>query len=144
MEISLQKISHDDESKSYDLIGVGSKDEDKIKKLKQYQTYVFKVVHERNYKHHKKFFALLNLAFENQQHYESFESFRKIMTMKAGYFDEVVTSKGETVYLPRSISFDNMGQDKFESLYKDVLLAISKELNVEVPQLEEEIENLTQ
>ncbi len=144
MEIRLQKIPDDNECITYDLIGVSSKDDDKIKKLKQYQTYVFKVVHERNYKHHKKFFALLNLAFENQQHYESFESFRKIMTMKAGYFDEVVTSKGETVYLPRSISFDNMGQDKFESLYKDVIMAVADELKIEVPQLEEEIENLTQ
>lgn len=143
MEIRLRKMPLY-QRRGYELEPVSDQDQKKADKLKQYDTYVFKVVHERNYKHHKKFFALLNLAFENQSHYENFEHFRKIMTMKAGYYDAVKDPLGVMVYLPRSISFDNMGQDKFETLYKDVLMALSKELKVEIPQLEEEIEKLTQ
>ena len=79
-------------------------------------------------KFHKKYFALINLAFENQEFYKDLNQFRKIMEMKSGYFDIVPTDKG-VVYLPKSISFDKMPQSEFEELYSKVLDEVIKLLN---------------
>lgn len=105
-------------------------DIDKLKKLKEGEVYSFEVKRFRNYAFHKKFFAMLNLAYENQDRYKDFEHFRKVMTMKAGYFDEVATDKG-VVFLPKSISFDKMDNFEFENCYEKVLTAVMDEVGLD-------------
>ena len=81
----------------------------------------------RNYEHHKKFFALLNLAFQNQEKYKNFKHFRALITMKSGHYEEIKTEKG-IIYLPTSISFSNMDQIEFDKLYDDVCDIIINEV----------------
>jgi len=102
------------------LIPATDEDQAKVATLSNGEIYSFDVKRFRNYGFHKKFFALISLAFENQEHYVNIDHFRKVMTMKAGYFDEVATDKG-LVFLPRSIAFDKMEQEEFELLYDRVL-----------------------
>lgn len=99
-----------------------------FKKLKKADVLECNVKEYRNYKFHKKYFALINLAFENQEFYKDLNQFRKIMEMKAGYFDIVPTDKG-VVYLPKSISFSKLPQSEFEELYYKVLDEVIKLLN---------------
>ena len=100
---------------------------DQIAKLKRDTEYRFKVVRERNYEFHKKVLALFNLGFENQEKYKSFEHYRKVTTMKAGYYEAVETDKG-TIYLPDSLSFASMNQDTFEALFERLLDAVADQL----------------
>lgn len=81
----------------------------------------FEVKIGRNVKFHKKYFAMLNLAFENQEEFRSFEVFRQAVQIGAGYFDRIQRLHGEEVILAKSISFSKMDNEEFEKLYVSVL-----------------------
>lgn len=91
----------------------------------------------RNSKHHRQYFALLNLGFEawesNRKHKtykgkpvtKSFESFREEVLILAGFYEQTFTLKGELKLEAKSIKFAKMEQPEFEDLYSktiDVLL----------------------
>jgi len=97
-----------------------SGDHDQLSKLPKGEVMQFDVKRPRNVRFHRKYFALLNLGFDNQDRYSNFDHFRKVVQMKAGHFDEVATDKG-LVFLPRSISFSDMDETAFSELYDGVL-----------------------
>jgi hypothetical protein len=117
------------EIKQRKLIAEYESDINKISKLKSGTLYKWAVTSPRNLGFHKKFFALLNLGFDNQEHYSDFDVYREIIIMRSGYFKTVPTEKG-TVYLPLSISFGSMTQEKFEELFDAVLLTLGKDLHM--------------
>lgn len=94
---------------------------------------------DRNPKFHRKFFALLNLGFDNQDNFKEFEIYRYIQIMKAGYVQYATGKDGKTYPLPKSISFDKMKEDEFEKLFKAVLAVISKEIGITGDQAEAEL-----
>ena len=59
-------------------------------KLKEGKEYEVEIKQKRNYEHHKKYFALLNLCFDNQEHFELFDDLREYITIKAGFNRKVV------------------------------------------------------
>ncbi|MFN8758836.1 MAG: DUF1367 family protein [Tagaea sp.] len=87
----------------------------------------------RNPGHHRKFFALLQVAFDlwqgtieprehrGQQVLPNFDRFRADVTILAGYYRPVVNVKNELRLEPRSISFSSMDQVEFDDLYNRVL-----------------------
>jgi len=80
----------------------------------------------RNYEQHKRFFSFLNKTFDMQEHFDNFESYRKWITMKCGYYTPIVCPNGNTIFVAESISFDNMDEEKFMTLFSsaiDVFLA---------------------
>lgn len=87
-----------------------------------------KCTRTRNVKHHKKAFALLNLWFENQDRFQEFEIARKVITIRAGYYDIAPTKDGEPYYIPKSLSFENMSQSDFEKWYEATLNIVAKDL----------------
>ena len=82
--------------------------------------------------------ALFNLGFENQEKINSFDNYRKIVTMKAGFFTTEVTDRG-TVYFADSISYANMDQDKFEELFSRLLDVVAKQLDTEPKEIREQV-----
>ena len=89
----------------------------------------------RNPALHRRYFALLNLAFDlwspgpvTSAHgtpQKNFDRFRADLTIMAGYYEVVIRVDGSTRIEPKSISFASMGQDEFETLYSrtiDVIL----------------------
>lgn len=99
-------------------------DRDIIDNLKP-GTYLCEIKRPRNIKFHKKFFALMNLAYSMQEEYKTMKSFRQAVTIKAGYCDIsqiVIPELGEVnVCRPKSISFANMDESEFDIFYEDVL-----------------------
>jgi len=86
----------------------------------------------RNLKFHKKFFALLTLAYDNlpetiqgATNIHSLESMLAAVKIDLGYFDTVCVAGREVVKL-RSISFAKMSEQDFEKFYE---LAITDILN---------------
>tara|TARA_R110001599_G_scaffold171353_1_gene362415 strand:+ start:435784 stop:436257 length:474 start_codon:yes stop_codon:yes gene_type:complete len=90
----------------------------------------------RNYEFHKKYFALINFAFEQWEPSEvkykgvtiakNVTRFRKDMAILAGFCDATFTVNGDVRFEPRSISFASMDEIEFEKLYSktiDVVLA---------------------
>jgi len=106
-------------------------DYEKYSKLKTGEAYKTKVVKMRNYEFHKKYFALINCAWEFQNEArqkffkEKVDKFRKAIEMSAGHCDtEYSINRHEWVDVPKSIAFDKMDGFEFDDLYqrvKDVL-----------------------
>lgn len=79
----------------------------------------FTIKKVRNPKFHRKYFAMLQMAFDNQDEFEDFEIFRKLMEMRAGHHVMVNTGK-TTIPFHQSVAYDKLDQDDFEKLYKRV------------------------
>ena len=108
------------------------------KKLKIGQEYLVEIRHPRNILFHKKFFALLNVCYENYETQMPFESFRRWITIKAGYFNAYETDKG-VFYDAQSIAFGSMNQIEFEEVYSRVLDVVIKLLHVTEEDINSEI-----
>jgi len=99
-----------------------------------------KGVKARNIKFHRKAFALLNLGHQNQDKYEVFEVYRKVMIIRAGFYDEAPTKDGEVYFIPKSLSFENMSSNDFEAWYDATLNIISKDLDTAPDEINAEIQ----
>lgn len=102
-------------------------DYEEKKKLKIGETYKAKITLARNLKFHKKFFALINCAWEyqNEKVVEFFhhnkDAFRKTVEIAAGLYEPVyLIGKKEWSQAPKSIAFDKMDEAEFMDLYDNV------------------------
>jgi hypothetical protein len=73
----------------------------------------------RNVGHHRKFFALLNLVFQNQSRYATMDQLLDGVKIAMGYYEVVAIPQGD-VLKTKSISFAKMDQTAFESFYNKV------------------------
>lgn len=82
----------------------------------------------RNYKFHKKYFALLDFAFEQWEPHggltykdmpvaKNKERFRKDLIILAGFYESTVNLRSEVRLEAKSISFGLMDEVEFEQLY---------------------------
>lgn len=85
----------------------------------------------RNYEFHKKFFSLINCAWEFQDERSreffgnSVDGFRKTLTIAAGYYESIYNvTRGEWQQTAKSIRFDRMSESEFGDLYQAVLNVI--------------------
>lgn len=94
-------------------------------KLKVGQVYETDIKLDRNYRFHKKYFALISIAWEyllenEVKEYRTKEIFRKWCEIQAGNCDVVRLQDGTYIRLPKSIAFDQMGEDEFSEVYERV------------------------
>jgi hypothetical protein len=120
------------------LIPLYPADFDEKRKLKLGEDYEADIRAPRNLGFHKKFFALLNIGHENTKLDMPFETYRKYMTVKAGFFTAYQTPKG-IFYDPDSISFASMEQNEFEEVYSRVLDKIIEDIGLTRPEIEKQL-----
>ena len=97
---------------------------------------------KRNIKFHRRLFALLNLIFQNQNHYKSIDNILEMCKFKAGYFETIITHKGEKIhYKTKSISFDEMDNASFEEFYKKCIDVALELTGISQKDLEQQIIN---
>ena len=118
------------------LLPLYGSDYDEKRKLKLGETYEAEIVRPRNVGFHRKFFALINLGWENTSMELPFEVYRKWVIMKAGYVQTYDTGKG-ILYEAESIAFGSMPEDRFEVLFGRCLDIIIKDIGA----TEEDIQN---
>ena len=82
---------------------------------------------KRNVKNHKRYFSFVKQSFDMQDHYDSPEVWRKVLQLKAGHYDHVVTEKGKAVYLPKSINWDELDETEFRPLFNEVVNAFLRD-----------------
>lgn len=109
-------------------------------KLTHDQDYEVEIKKKRNYLFHKKYFALINLCFENQDIFEDIDDLRYYLTMKSGYVKQINTGKG-IMPIPKSISFSKMDEIEFEDLYQKTINTVCIFLKIEESDLLNEILN---
>lgn len=101
-------------------------DRELLDKIKPGTTVLLTLTRPRNILFHRKFFGLVNYLFDCWEPDESkaaknVETFRKDLTILAGYFDEVIGIDGAVKVKAKSISFASMYEDEFEKLYSAVI-----------------------
>lgn len=117
------------------LVPCEDSDMEKFVSLKNGSIYKFKTTLYRNYGFHKKYFALINCAWEYQNENRrenlfknSVDIFRKTVEITAGHCEKVYSTRlKEFIEVPKSISFSSMDNSEFQFLYdsvKDVLFSI--------------------
>jgi len=115
-------------------------DYEKAKKIKIGEPYEYEYHVPRNYKFHKKFFALLELVFNNQDAYSNKEDLREDLTIEAGYYRLTENIKGQTVKRAKSISFAQMDETEFSDLYNSVVNVVINWLKISREEIAENIE----
>lgn len=111
-----------------------------VKRWKIGETLKCSVRKPRCYTNHKRYFALLNLTFENQDKYTSFEHFRKAVQIAAGHVDELITIDGEVVFLPKSIAYDALDEMEFSKVFGETMTVCAKILgDLDLNELQAEV-----
>lgn len=109
---------------SQGLVPIDDESYEEKKKLKVGATYECEIKVKRNYKFHKKYFALINCSWEylpesQTKGFGTKEIFRKWVEIQAGHC-EILKTRKETYKLPKSVSFDAMDEAAFSDLYERV------------------------
>ena len=79
----------------------------------------------RNIKHHRKFFALLNLVNDATGLWGSIEELLIELKFRAGLIEQVaLRSTGEIVTIPASIAFHAMDESQFDEFYEKCLAVL--------------------
>ena len=100
-------------------------DHDNYKKLPLNEVFEVTYTKKRNSKFHAKFFALINLCYQNQNHFNNFEHLRKELIICAGHYELIFNlDTGDQKKEALSISFASMDETQFNQLYSDVLQVI--------------------
>lgn len=128
MEIALIKTSNG-------FVPADTETEKWAKKLQQGRVIHSNFTQMRNYKFFKKWFALLNIGFDNwspnplDNTYgipeKNFSRFRSDVIILCGFYDTVIRLDGSVRIEPKSVSFAKMTEDTFRDLYSktiDVML----------------------
>jgi hypothetical protein len=109
----------------------------------------------RNYRFHKKYFALIKFAFDQWEPkgelsykgmpvQKNLQRFRKDIAILSGFFETTVNLKGEVRLEAKSISFSQMDEIEFEELYQATITIILSRIlkNYTRENLDEVVENL--
>ena len=138
------------------LMPASEHDREQLRAIKSMQPCRVKLTRVRNYEFHKKWFALVQYAYENWggpiwetsnlpvskrsypryadekrkalsvEPHKDFDRFRKDITILAGYYDATYRLNGEVRLEAQSISFGAMSEDEFEKLYSATIEVIVK------------------
>ena len=101
-------------------------DYEKAKKMKAGVFFECDVKKKRNYMFHKKYFALINMVYENQEIYSNIDHLREDLTIEAGYYDYTLDFNGNRSKKVQSINFSSMDEFKFNDLYSATIDVIVK------------------
>lgn len=118
------------------LVADSPEDAEHLSKFKFGEVIRAEVTRPRNYRFHRKFFALLNHAYscweqedvdtKHGKALKSFDRFRKDLTILAGYYEQEVRLDGSIRTEAKSISFAEMDEEEFGKLYDAMISVILK------------------
>lgn len=88
-----------------------------LKSVKLGECIELKIKRPRNLPHHRKFFSMLQLIFNNQERYDTLDHLLTAFKFAVGHTEIIRTKRGD-IEVPKSISFASMPQDEFEAFYQ--------------------------
>ena len=85
------------------------------------------ITRPRNIRHHRKFYALVNLVFQNQESYKTVDHLVAALKAAVNHCDVIQGADDSTLILaPKSISFGSMDQTAFDEFYDRCIDVIAK------------------
>lgn len=89
----------------------------------------------RNQRHHRLFWALMELVFQNQERYATKNLLVAAIKTATGHADVIEIDDGRTILIPKSISFAKMDQTEFDAFYNRVCDVVCTRI---IPNLKQE------
>ncbi|WP_341893789.1 hypothetical protein [Ferrovibrio terrae] len=101
---------------------------DAIARLGMGEMVMVEIKRPRNIKHHRLYWALVGLVWENLDHerYPTPDSLHAAFKVCLGIRTEITMPGGTIAYIPGSISFEKMDQAEFSAFYDRVCDLIAK------------------
>ena len=120
-------------------------DEGKFNSIGDGEIVVCDLDDKRKLRFHRKYFALLNFVFENmseemRERMPSVDILRSEIMRLMGKVEIYYTTDNKRVLVAQSISFANMGQKRFESIYSETIDICLKYFLPEVNRADFELE----
>ncbi len=118
------------------LVPMGEEESEALKRIKSGSVVRCQISEMRNGKFFRKWWALVKMAFDQAsermqpmthkgiQVLPCFESFRKDVTILAGYFEATYKYDGSVKLQARSLRWDKMNEEEFTALYSATIDAI--------------------
>lgn len=120
------------------LVPLDDREAEALQSLKNGEQYEIEVIRTRNPAFHRKVFAFFNFCFAHWSadktdwkyfnERKQFDTFRKNLTVFAGYKDVTYTLDGRFRVEAQSLSFGNMDQGEFEQCYQALISAAIKHI----------------
>lgn len=110
------------------LSGLEPADGFELPRLKLGSVVKVKISRPRNAKHHRKFYALMNLIFQNQENYETLEDLVNVIKIATGHCHVYRKRNGDPLPVPRSIAFHKMDQTQFDEFYAKVIKLVRENI----------------
>jgi hypothetical protein len=108
------------------LTPVDSEGEEAVRKMKMGAIVQVEVKQPRNINHHRLYFALVDVVFDNQERYETRDQLHNALKLATGIYDLLELPNGAQYKIPRSIAFHKMNQAEFSAFYDRVCDVIAK------------------
>lgn len=102
------------------LIPADADAENLMRPIKHGEDVMVEVKRPRNLRHHRLFWGLMGLIWQNQEYYRSPEHVCAAFKIAVGHIDVIKTKRGE-VAIPKSISFAKMDQVEFNHFFERAL-----------------------
>ncbi len=96
-------------------------DWDEVNRLGRGEILVMKYTQVRDPLNHRRYFAMHKIAYDNRPASDLTQDrrgFRKMIEMTAGYRTAVQTFKGEIIYIPKSIKYEQLEEPEFQEIKK--------------------------
>lgn len=104
------------------LIPADAESVNRVLRMQREKVYLFTMKRPRNMGFHRKYFSLLNVAFENQDKFDSPEWFREHTLIAIGHHETRIDPFTGAVYTQaKTISFGKCSQAEFEDIYSRTL-----------------------
>lgn len=119
--------------------------QDAMRSYKIGDTYRASVVKPRNLKAHRRYWALVNMVYQNTEGYASAELVHAHLKLLAGRCSPVVSkTTGETFLVPESISFSAMDEAEFQDFWARCIKAVCEHIipGIKVDAVQYEIERV--
>lgn len=108
-------------------------DEERLRTLRPGDLLPVHIRKPRNSGHHRKFFALLQFVAENHPRFARVEDVLLEVKVRLHHYREHITLDGEIVYVPKSISYDEMDEGDFTIFYNRAVEVVATDLLPGVP-----------
>lgn len=118
--------------------------EQALQKIKNGAVLMIEAKQPRNGSHHKLYFALVNIVFQNQEIYETPEQLHNALKIAAGIYEPLTMPNGTVHKIPGSIAFNRMDQVAFSAFYDKVCDLIAEHFipGISSEDLKREVESM--
>ena len=117
-----------------------------LRKIGQGEMMMLEIKRPRNIKHHRLYWALVTLVWQNMdgERYPTAEDLHAALKIAAGLRTRIVLPDGTVGFIPGSIAFHKMDQDAFNEFYERICDLVARHFlpGVTIKELKAEVETM--